>query len=360
MKTHASAFPHATAKRTLQVGVIGLGFMGKSHIGCYQRIPGVEVATICNPTGGRLDGNFSNAAGNIATAGVEPLDMRRVKATRDPAELFNDPALDIIDICSPTKTHVDYATAALKAGKHVICEKPLARTAERARGVAELAERSPGFLLPAMPVRFQPQYMFLKEAIAKQTYGPLISASFRRVCEPPGWGKYHSWEGSETGGALMDLHVHDADFIQYCLGLPRAVFSRGRSLVTGAIDLVVTQYVYDSGPIVHAEASWAVKDGFGFTCSFSAAFETASLDYDFRANTLRLYEKGREPRNVELPDQDLCWAELKHMIESIQAGKPPSIVTAWDAYRTVLLCECEERSVVSGQVVELPTDAGRK
>jgi len=107
-----------------------------------------------------------------------------------------------------------------------------------------------------MCLRFSPEWVWLQKAIRTGTYGQVLAARFRRVAEPPAWGQKNFFNGAESGGGLFDLHIHDTDFVQYCFGRPEAVFSTGYSKMSGAIDHVVTQYQFASGPIVHAEGSW--------------------------------------------------------------------------------------------------------
>src|SRR5437867_2937373 len=140
--------------------------------------------------------------------------------------------------------------AALRAGKHVLCEKPLARTSAAARQIVEAAAKAKGIFMPAMCLRFWPEWAWLKEAIAAGRYGKVLAARFRRVAEPPGWGRNTFFNGAESGGALFDLHIHDTDFVQYCFGRPQSVFSSGYAKFSGAIDHVITQYQVDSGASV--------------------------------------------------------------------------------------------------------------
>src|SRR5689334_15384652 len=117
----------------MNIGIVGLGFMAATHIKAYRQVADVRVAALCNPSGRHLDGDFTGVAGNVG--GNEPvkLDITGVKATKDFGELLADPEIEVIDICAPTKAHLELSVAALRAGKHVICEKPLARTPEAAR-----------------------------------------------------------------------------------------------------------------------------------------------------------------------------------------------------------------------------------
>lgn len=336
----------------LNVGIIGAGFMGMIHVKACQHVPGFRLAALCNPSGRNLDGDFSSVAGNIGDPNPPKLDMSVVRATRDPGDLFADPAIDVIDICAPTVTHRDLALRALAAGKHVLCEKPLARTSAEGREIVAAAAGSKGFLMPAMCLRFWPEWAWLKRAIEAGTHGRVLGARFRRVAHPPGWGQGHFGDGAKSGGALLDLHIHDTDFVQYCFGAPRSVFSTGYTKHTGAIDHVVTQYAVAGGASVHAEGSWAMTAGFGFNMSYTVNFERATADYDIARgpeNALKLYAEGREAEVIRCEGGDGYVGELRHFEESIRAGRRPTVVTPEDGMRSLLICEAEERSIRSGR-----------
>ncbi|MCS7017469.1 MAG: Gfo/Idh/MocA family oxidoreductase, partial [Gemmatales bacterium] len=140
----------------INVGVIGLGFMGVTHIKSYLQLPNARIAAICDAVRLPLDGNLSSISGNLATTEPIQLDMRVVKAYRNYEELLANPEIDLVDICVPTPAHPAVAIAALQAGKHVLCEKPLARTSQLARQVVAAAARARGFFMPAMCLRFWP------------------------------------------------------------------------------------------------------------------------------------------------------------------------------------------------------------
>jgi len=339
----------------INVGIVGLGFMAATHIRAYRQVEGARVAALCNPSGRHLDGDFSNVTGNVGGSDAVRLVMEGVKATKDFAELLNDPAIHAIDICTPTKTHADLAIRALRAGKHVLCEKPLARTAKSARDIVNAAQNAKTVFMPAMCLRFWPEWAWLKHAIVEGRYGKVLSARFRRVAEPPGWGKDTFLNGADSGGALFDLHVHDTDFVQFCFGRPQAVYSTGYVKFSGAVDHVVTQYQVASGAIVHAEGAWAMSRGFGFNMSYTVNFERATADYDVARGKepLRLCEEGKSATVVPCEGADGYVGELRHFIESIQAGKPPTVVTALDGIGSVEICEAEEESVRTGKIVRL-------
>lgn len=341
--------------KPVRIGIVGLGFMAATHIRAYQKTPGAVLAAFCSPSGRHLDGDFTNVAGNIATGDPLKVDMTSIRACRKFEELIEDPAIDLIDICTPTTTHKDLAIAALRAGKHVLCEKPLARTSGEALEIERAAANAKGILMPAMCLRFWPEWAWVQQRIRSGEYGRVLAARFRRVAEPPGWGAKHFGNGAMSGGALLDLHVHDTDFVQFAFGRPKSVFSRGYTKHTGAVDHVVTQYDVEGGAIVHAEGSWAMARGFGFNMSYTVNFERATADYDIARGTdaLKLAVEGEAARVVKCEGPDGYAMQAAHLLERIAAGAKQTAVTAADGRASVEICEAEERSVRSGRVEEV-------
>jgi predicted dehydrogenase len=261
----------------------------------------------------------------------------------------------MVDICAPTHAHVEIAVAALQAGKHVLCEKPLARTSAQAAKIVEAAKNAKGFFMPAMCLRFWPEWAWLKKAIEAGTFGKVLGARFRRVCEPPGWGTQNYFDGKRSGGALLDLHIHDTDFVQFCFGRPHGVYSTGYIKFSGAIDHVLTQYQVAGGAMVSAEGSWAMTKGFGFNMAYTVNFERATVDYDLArgVEALRIVEEGQEPRTMNCEGIDGYAEELAYFRNCIRGGTAPAIVTAADAMSAVQICEAEEESIKKGTVVAL-------
>lgn len=329
--------------------------MGVTHLKAYQKLKDVRLAAICDAVRLPENGDFTSIAGNIP--GWEPikLDMTGVKATKDLGELLADPAIDLIDLCVPTPTHPKLARLALESGKHVVCEKPLARTSALAREIVTAAQAAKGYFIPAMCMRFWPGWSWLKEAMADGRYGAVKAARFRRVGEPPAWGREAYFDGAKSGGALLDLHIHDVDFVQFLFGRPRSVYSQGFTRYSGCIDHVVTQYQVASGATVSTEGSWAMSDGFGFHMGYTVIFEQATADFDLGrgADALKLFEAGRGARVVPLEPGDGYIRELGYMVECIQQRRAPRLVTAQDGLSAVEICEAEEESIRLGRPVTL-------
>ena len=338
--------------KPVKVAVVGLGFMGITHIKSYQQLPNAKLVAVCDAFRQPVNGVLTGVSGNISSS--DALDLGRdIRAYKELADLLKDGDVDLIDLCVPTPLHAPQATAALQSGRHVLCEKPLARNSTIAREIVAAAKSAKGFFMPAMCMRFWPGWSWLKELAAKNTYGKILTARFRRVSAPPGWSRNSYFKGEDSGGALLDLHIHDTDFVQFLFGRPKSVFSTGLSRFSGAIDHVVTQYNVAGGATVYAEGSWLLTAGFNM--SYTVMFEKATVDFDSArgADALRVDEEGQPTRTVKPEGVDGYVEELRHLVNSIQTGQAPTIVTPQDGLSAVEICEAEEQSVKSGRVVEL-------
>jgi len=339
----------------VNVGVIGLGFMGLTHLKAYRQLPNARIVALCDAVRQPVDGKLGGQAGNIANADTLEFDMRVVHAYRDYQAMLAQADIDLVDICLPTPLHKDVAIAALKSGKHVLCEKPLARQAATAAEILAAAKQAKGFFMPAHCLRFWPEWAWLKEAIDSGRYGRLLAAKFVRLSEPPGWSQGSYFKGDESGGALLDLHIHDTDFVQFCFGRPKSVFTSAQIRFSGAYDHVATTYQVASGATVTAEGSWLLSKGYGFKMAYTALFENATADYDSSRGTeaLRVFAQDAEPQTLTCPGGDGYVGELRHFLDCIENGRPPSIVTGEDGFHAVEICAAEEQSARTGQMVDL-------
>jgi predicted dehydrogenase len=331
------------------VAVIGLGFMGVTHLRAHLAHPLARVVAVCDPSRVPVNGVLAGVAGNIHKSDDLQLGPR-VKVFRELGDLLTEGEIDLVDICTPTPQHPAQAIAALKAGKHVLCEKPLARTAAAAREVLAAAADSPGSFMPAMCMRFWPGWSWLKQAVTEKTYGAVLSAQFRRVSALPAWNQT---AGNDNGGALLDLHIHDTDFVNFLFGRPQSVFSSGVTAANGAIHHVVTQYHYAGGPAVHAEGSWLLAQGFDM--AYTLFCERATLDYSLArgAEALVVTESGQPPRIVKLEAGDGYAGEIDYFLSCIANRRRPETVTSADGVTALEICEAEEKSVRSGQPAKL-------
>lgn len=338
--------------RPVNVAIVGLGFMGVTHIKSYQQLPSARIVAVCDAVRLPVNGVLAGVSGNIT--GSDAIDLgKNVRTYSKLEDLLADGEVELVDLCVPTPLHVPQTLAALQAGKHVLCEKPLARTSALARQIVDAAKSAKGFLMPAMCMRFWPGWSWLKELATQNTYGRILTARFRRVSAPPGWSRDSYFKGGDSGGALLDLHIHDTDFVQFLFGRPTSVYSTGQSRFSGAIDHVVTQYKVVGGATVYAEGSWLLTAG--FSMAFTVVFEQATVDFDSArgAEALQLMEAGQPARVPKPEGVDGYVEELRYLLTCIQTAQPPTVVTAVDGLRAVEICEAEEKSVQTGRVIEL-------
>jgi predicted dehydrogenase len=292
---------------------------------------------------------LQGVAGNIQKSDDINLGAQ-VRVYRKLEEVLADSEVEMVDLCTPTPLHAEQAIASLEAGKFLLCEKPLARTAADARKILKTAEASRGFLMPAMCMRFWPGWSWLKQAVRDKTYGKVLAARFRRVSEMPGWSKQGTYTGAtDLGGALFDLHIHDTDFVQFLFGRPQAVFSTGVTGVGGSINHVLTQYLYPGGPAVHAEGSWLLAKGFNM--AYTLHCERATLDFDLGrgADAMQVCAMGEAPQTLKFDGPDGYGQEVRYIVECVQNRRQPTVVTAQDGVSALEICEAEEKSLKTSQ-----------
>ena len=342
-----------TAEGTVNVAVVGLGFMGVTHLRAYLGNPRARVVAVCGGTRLPVNGVLAGVAGNIKKSDDIHLGDA-VRVHRRFEDLLADAEVQLVDLCSPTPLHAEQAIAALKSGRHVLCEKPLARTSEAARAILEAAAQAPGILMPAMCMRFWPGWSWLKQVVAEQTFGRVLAADFRRLSGMPDWGKPGAYSpADDPGGALFDLHIHDTDFVNYLFGRPASVYSSGVLGPGSVVKHVVTQYHYPDGPAVHAEGGWLLTQG--FTLTYTIQCERATLDFDLArgVEALRIAEAGQPPRTVSCDGPDGYEQEIACLLDGIVKARPPQEVTARDGLTALEICEAEEQSLRTGTVIKI-------
>lgn len=334
---------------TLKVGILGLGFMGKHHYETYGRIKGARVAAISDVDPKKLSGDWSGIVGNIGGAGART-DLSGVSLYPRAEEMFADPGVDVVDITLPTYLHASHAIHALEAGKHVICEKPMAISSREAAKVIDAAKKAKRRLFIAHCIRFWPEYSVAREIVKSRKYGRVISAAFLRRSATPTWS-WRNWlqDPKKSGVCALDLHIHDADFVLYCFGKPKAVTSHAGGFRKGRIDHIVTSYDY-GGPLVVAEGGWEYAPGFPFGMSFTIAMEKATLECG-RDFVLTLHPMKGKSRPVKVPKGDGYEHELRHFVECIVKNKLSDVVTPKSALDSVKLIEFEMKSALSGKTV---------
>jgi predicted dehydrogenase len=346
--------------KKVKVGIIGLGFMGTTHYGIYKSNPKVEITAIADVDAAKRKGDIRKVIGNIGGGdNSKPLDLTGTKTYADGMELINDPNVDVVDICVPTFLHCQYAVAALKAGKHVFCEKPLARNVKEAETIIAEARKSDKCFSVGMCIRYWPEYRCARELYTSGKLGKLRSATFTRLSPNIAGNAWRNWfmDGKLSGGALLDLHLHDTDAVRFFFGRPRAVTSFGVNSRSsdGAMDHVITNYEFGDGTMVAAEGGWAAARGIPFEMSFQIICEKATVLFN-SAGFKVYYENGKveepKPANPALPTG---WhEELDYFIGCILNNKrPDKFITLDEMLDSMKIITAEQQSANKRKTVKI-------
>jgi predicted dehydrogenase len=186
----------------LRVGIVGLGFIGKG-----KHLPGLAAhSDLCEVVG------FCDFELDRAEKAKELYGSADAYTTTDYTQLLADPSIDVIHVCTWNVSHADITCAALEAGKHVLCEKPMAITGADARRMVETAERTGKKLSVGFQNRFRPENQFLHKAIGEGRLGEIYAAQAHAVRRRgvPTWGVFTDKE-KQGGGPLIDLGGHAID-----------------------------------------------------------------------------------------------------------------------------------------------------
>jgi len=337
----------------LRIGIVGWGFMGKMHFRCYKSDTNVEVTAICDADAKQLQ-NSSGVAGNISGA-EDDLDLSNIALYSDLSKMLAEEKLDALSIASPTFLHASQTIEALNVGVHVFCEKPMALNSGDCREMAEVAKQSGKTLQIGHCIRFWPEYVQAKEIIDSQKYGKVLAATFQRLSLTPTW----SWDncfldGKRSGGAMLDLHIHDTDYVQYVFGMPKEVFSRGVIGPSGEFDHTVTQYLYGNDCVITAEGGWIMAPGFGFEMSFKIMLEKATLVYSSAQEpTFRIFPIDGEIIIPEILTGDGYSFEIQHFVDTLSGKAVPSIITPEQSGDSVKIIEAEKESIRNNDKISL-------
>ena len=337
----------------LRVGIVGFGCMGGTHYNCWRAVPGVKVTAVCD-----IDERAFAALrpkGNIGTmAGVVEIEGMRLFRSLD--SMLEADVVDAVSVCTPSDTHAALACTALRAGVHVLCEKPMSLDVASCNEMIKAASAARRVLMVAHCIRFWPEYVVACDLVRGGRYGTVVAATFRRMGAKPTWAK-DSWFADEkrSGGMLIDLHIHDTDFIRYLFGMPRAV------CVHGASNHVFARYDYGDGPLVTAEASWAMTSCYGFEMSFCITLERAVLVYDNRRSpTLTVYPADGAPFSPPRAKGDGYSSEIAHFAALVKGKRVTPVVPSEEARDTVRICLVEKEALKRREKMPLGVATAKK
>ena len=346
----------------INVGIAGIGFMGWIHYLAYQRVENIRLAAIATRDPKKRGGDWRGIVGNFGPQG-EQVDLSGVDAYEQVGEMLANPDIDLIDICLPPHLHVEVGLAALNAGKHVFCEKPLALTVDGCQQLVDAAASNGKLLMAGHVLPFFPEYTRARQIIDSGEYGKLLGGTFKRVISDPTWLS-DFFDPDRVGGPLVDLHVHDAHLIRMLFGMPKQVACQGR-FKGKVVEYCHSMFAFDDPNLVVGATSGVInQQGRPFTHGFEIHLERATLHYEFAAFAdaaelmpLKILTADGKVIRPELgTGDDIAGfvSEIEEVANAVNSGKPSPILSGELARDAIVLCHKQTASArLGGQPVSI-------
>jgi myo-inositol 2-dehydrogenase/D-chiro-inositol 1-dehydrogenase len=333
----------------LRIGIVGSGFMGGVHAEAW-RAAGSPVTSVLTRPGG---------------SGAELASRHGARLTEDWAAFLD--GVDVVDLCTPTHVHAEQALRAARAGRAVVVEKPLARTAAQAQDLVETCEALGVPLLVGHVLRFFPEYARAKEVVDRGDIGtPAVLRLSRNRSLPAKDGDSWFLDDAKSGGLVLDLMIHDLDYAQWVAGPVTSVYARSirGSRPDADVDHAVALLRHADGAITHLEASWAHPPAVFRTYLEIAG--TAGLLQSDSDRTAAVRPALRDPSPddaVPLPGSPMSRspfeAQMRHLLD-VLAGDAEPVVTPREALAAVRAAEAAVESIRTGRPVLLPLEEGAR
>jgi predicted dehydrogenase len=325
----------------LKVALIGVGFMGRMHSTVYGELENARVTAV-------IDSDLERASKEASKH--EAPSFRRLE------EAFDNADIDAVDICLPTDLHRNFTVLSANYGKHILCEKPMALSTEDADDMILAAKENEVRLMIAHCIRFWPEYARLTELNQTGEFGQLLSLNLTRYGEFPSWS-VGNWlaDESRAGGAALDMHIHDTDFVLRLLGEPLEVQSFGTDDGRG-IGQIFTTMNFADGAVAHLEGGWNLPPKTPFKMAFRAIFENGAAIMD--GGPLTLYPSHGEPRIPDFPkmaavgggnisDLGGYFHEIRYFVDHVLSGEPFEVTTPESSRQSLSLTLREIEQVKS-------------
>jgi UDP-N-acetylglucosamine 3-dehydrogenase len=325
--------------------VIGLGWFGEKHCEALAAIPNVEIAALCTRTPKRLK--------EVAkTFGVK-------KTYTDYNELLADPDIDSVSITTMWDQHAAPTLAALKAGKHVFLEKPMASTKEDCQKIVKASKSAKGFFMVGHICRFNPRYAAAKKEIEAGKIGKIVSMYARRNL--PRWV---TEDILDKIGPIIGDGVHDTDLMLWFSGAnitsayAQTVNERGKKNP----DLGWTMFKFDSGATGVLEDVWYLPNTTPFQIDERMEIigtEGSIQIHDTFPNYAVVDKDGmRAPDTTYWPTlhgrlSGALREELAYFANCVATGQKPTVIDPEESMAAVVACLAAEKSAATGKVVKV-------
>ena len=328
----------------MKVGIVGVGFMGTTHAAGWAATPADIVGF--------------TAETKQETGALAEQYQTRVYSSLE--EMLPD--VEVVDICSPTHLHHEMALKAAAAGKHIICEKPLARTTRQAREIVMACQKAGVQLLVAHVVRFFPEYALAHSAVAEGQIGkPGIIRLHRGSYRPKKPAGNWFLDEVKSGGILMDLMIHDYDYARWVAGEVETVSARRvtEHHLDAPVDYGLVILSHRSGALSHIAGAWAYPPP-TFRTQLEIAGDRGLIKFDSDdtapIQNLILKSSGFDAPDVALPSSPVSESpyttQIKEFYRALADGEAAR-VSATDGLAAVQIAEAALESSYSGRPVKL-------
>ncbi len=325
--------PRAILSKMIKVGILGAGGMGNVHARQYKKMQDVEVC-------------FFDLDPERADTFTKRWDI----PVAESAEKLIATA-DLVDVCLPTDLHIEFGLKAIAAGKALFLEKPVARTFEDAIRLAKEADKANVPYMPGQVVRFFPEFSNGNRLVKEGAVGTPGAARMRRGGLAPTGSDSWFMDHSRSGGVLLDLAIHDFDWLRWTLGEVTQLTSRSIGAKTGhGPDYALTTISFDDGAIAHVESTW--MDPSGFRTAFEVCGSKGMIEFDSRqTSTLRAHFPVKSYNESPLAAyDDPYYRQLSSFVTAVsEGGKPP--VSGWDGAMAVGIALAALESARTGEAV---------
>lgn len=344
----APATPAELAERPVRIALIGSGGMGSVHATNLHADPNADLRWIVDLDQPRAEA-IAAATGAQATASMD--------------DALADPEVDAVVIALPTSLHRMATEAAARAGKHVFCEKPIARTAEDGQAMVEACREAGVTLMIGHVVRFYPEYQTIKQRLDAGDLGQVGMVRAARVNPPVQERSPWFADVEKNGGVVLDLMVHELDALCWLFGDVERLFAQGLTYTEAQPrrDYAQASLRFRSGVIAHVESSWAHSN---HRTSIEIATKNGMITFNSeKAATLTL------ERNIPLNDSlhrparvytrpgvaGPHGVELQHFVSALQTGEPV-LIDGEAGVRAITMCNAVLESMRTNRPISFAAD----
>lgn len=313
--------------KKIGVAVIGTGFWGKNHARVYKELAETELVAVC-------DMDSTRAKAVAEQFGVKPY--------KNTGQMLKNKDIEAVSVCTWSTSLAKEAKRALKAGRHVLVEKPMSANLKQAETLQKTAEKEKLHLTVGFLMRFIPGLQHMKKAVQDKTIGELVCATAKRVSQWP--------ERIGDVGVVKDTAIHDIDVIRYLFKEdPIAVYAKTGSMGHRKFeDYAHIMLTFEGGKSAFIESNWLTPYKTRMLI-LTGSSTIMKLDYITQELTIEDAEETLQPR---YPMQEPLKLELQHFARCVTQEEKP-LITANDGVKALQIAEAALKSSATGRIVKL-------